>query len=77
MNLVQWVVMCVFVSMTLTSLESEKAVFFILLYSGIISVQLWSLKNTDIETGSQKACMTKLNARGCTDIKILSDKSIY
>lgn len=65
--------MSVCVSMTLTSLESEKAVFFILLYSGIISVQLWSLKNIDIETGSQKACMT-LNARDALILKLINGR---
>lgn len=65
--------MSVCVSMTLTSLESEKAVFFILLYSGIISVQLWSLKNTDIETVSQKACMT-LNARETLILKLINGR---
>jgi len=49
--------------MTLTSLESEKAVFFMLLYSEIISVQLWSLKNTDIETVKKSLYNFKLNVR--------------
>lgn len=49
------------VSMTLTSLESEKAVFFMLLYSGIISVQLWSLKNTDRDRQSKSVPRMALN----------------